>query len=221
MPHAVCKHRQTDRGLLHGLHCSHIDVEQLFQTMLPLQCFICCPALSFRRYSNIFWKFQLRTIKAIHNVFTLQLLRRVYQLCAYFVCDKQIKTWQLPQSVYARIRHCPVCMNAQISTVLKARDTKFGIQVFVYPTQLQFILNASCHSYCRSQTIICLCMKLYYWLTYSFHFRLWFEYQNITIPRDFKIFHTWIVSKLPYLTISCLYYKQFKDCQHFKILFLL
>lgn len=99
-------------------------------------------------------------------------------------------------------------MNAQISAVLKARDTKFGIEVFVYPTQLQFILNASCHSYC-------LCMKLYYWLTYSFHFRLWFEYQNITIPRDFKMFHKLTVS------ISCLYYKQFKDCQYFKILFLL
>lgn len=39
--------------------------------------------------------------------------------------------------------------NAQISAILKAGDTKFGMQAFVYPTQIKLFLNFIYYDYTK------------------------------------------------------------------------
>lgn len=41
-----------------------------------------------------------------------------------------------------------VCVNRQISVIVKARGTKFGIRAYVYQHLMQFILNIMCHAHC-------------------------------------------------------------------------
>lgn len=55
------------------------------------------------------------------------------------MCDRHKQAWRKPCAF-------GVCMNAQISAIMKARDTKFGMKIPIYHRQLQFIANSRCHA---------------------------------------------------------------------------
>lgn len=48
-----------------------------------------------------------------------------------------------------------VCMNTQSSAYIKARDTKFGIKVSEYYTQIKSISYFMCHAYRPRKSVFC------------------------------------------------------------------
>lgn len=57
---------------------------------------------------------------------------------------------------FGKVRHFCVCLNAQISAVIEARDCKFGIEICVCSTQLKLLSNCSCHAYLSHKCLFCI-----------------------------------------------------------------
>lgn len=47
-----------------------------------------------------------------------------------------------------------VCMNALISAVMRAKETKFGTNVLLLSAQINYITNVGCHAHCPRKSVI-------------------------------------------------------------------